>query len=103
MGGPPFPTALRLYVIAAERWPEIDSAYASIDLIRYPPHRFMNLVYGWCVQRIDPEKREEWESMLADPLPNQVTEKSAPTPFQAEDEGASFMATLAMHRAQRTG
>jgi len=61
----------------------------------------MNLVYGWCIARIDPEKREEWDVMLTDPLPNQVQKKAEPTPFQAEDEAASFMATMAMHAAQQ--
>jgi hypothetical protein len=59
----------------------------------------MNLVYGWAVQRIDPEKREEWHAMLTDPLPGQ--EAAPPAPFQAEQEGEDFMATLAMHQAQR--
>jgi len=63
----------------------------------------MNLVYGWCVERIDPEKREEWDALLNDPLPNQVVQRAAPTPFQAEDEGASFMATLAMHQRVAAG
>lgn len=59
----------------------------------------MNLVEGWCLAHIDPERREEWHMMLTDPLPGQ--EAAPPTPFQAEDEGADFMATLAMHQAQR--
>lgn len=63
----------------------------------------MNLVYAWAVERIDQEKRQEWEMMLSEPLPWQVTEKVAPTPFQAEDEGNSFLATMAMHAAQSKG
>jgi len=59
----------------------------------------MNLVYGWCIDHIDPEKREEWDIMLHDPLPGR--EKAEPTPFQVEQEAADFMATLAMHQAQR--
>jgi len=58
----------------------------------------MNLVFAWCVERIDPEKREQWEAQLVEPLPGQ--EKAPPTPFQAEDEAADFMATMAMHQAQ---
>jgi len=38
--------------------------------------------------------------MLTDPLPGR--EKTQPAPFQVEDEGAAFMATMAMHAAQRT-
>ena len=58
----------------------------------------MNLVFAWCVERIESDKREQWEMMLSEPLPGQ--EKIAPTPFQAEDEGADFMATMAMHAAR---
>jgi hypothetical protein len=61
----------------------------------------MNLVFGWCVAHIEPEKREQWEIMLSDPLPGQ--EKAPPTPFQAEDEAADFMSTLAMHQARGAG
>jgi hypothetical protein len=58
----------------------------------------MNLVYGWCMAHIEHEKREEWDAMLREPLPNQKMAKAAPTPFQAEDEAADFMATMAMHQ-----
>jgi hypothetical protein len=62
----------------------------------------MNLVYAWCVQRIEPEKLAEWQAMLAEPLPHQMAAKAEPTPFQAEDEGEAFMATMAMHSSQVT-
>jgi hypothetical protein len=65
----------------------------------FPPHRFMNLVFAWCVERIEPDKREQWVMMLTEPLPGM--EAAPPTPFQAEDEAADFMAALAMHQAQR--
>jgi hypothetical protein len=60
----------------------------------------MNFVYAWCVERIPPEKREQWEIDLAAPLPGQ--ERAAPTPFQAETEGADFMATMAAHAARQS-
>lgn len=63
-----------------------------------PPHRFMNFVFAWCVERIEHDKREMWEAQLTEPLPGQA--RAAPTPFQAEDEAAAFMATMAMHQAQ---
>jgi hypothetical protein len=62
----------------------------------------MNLVYAWAVERIAPEKRQDWEMMLSEPLPSQVAKKADPTPFQAKDEEDAFMATMAMHQAQRT-
>lgn len=58
----------------------------------------MNLVYGWCVERVEEKKREEWDSMLEAALPGQ--EKVAPTERQIESEGADFMAAMAMHQRQ---
>lgn len=98
--GPPYPVALRLYAIAAERWAEIDAAYLSVDLIRLPPHRFCNAVYAWCVQHMTPEKREEWDFMLNAPLPGH--EQAAPTETVIEAEGEAFMAVMAMNE-QVTG
>jgi hypothetical protein len=60
----------------------------------------MNLVYGWCVERVNPDKREEWDSLLTAALPGQ--EKARPTEQQAADEGSAFMATMAMHAARTT-
>lgn len=59
----------------------------------------MNLVFAWCVERMDPEKREQWEMMLTDPLPGR--EKAAPSPITAEQEGADFMAAMAAHQGMR--
>lgn len=90
--GTPYPVTLRLYLIAIEHWPNIDAAYASVDLIRLAPHRFLNCVYAWCTERIAPEKLEEWLFMLGQPLPGQAKKKA--TPAQVDDEGASFMALM---------
>jgi len=49
-------------------------------------------VYAWCVAHLEPEKREEWDAMLAAPLPGQ--ERRA-TPATVEAEGESFMALMA--------
>lgn len=54
----------------------------------------MNCVYTWCVERV--EKREEWDAMLTAALPGQ--EAVAASPFQAEDEGADFLATMQQHQ-----
>lgn len=89
----PYPAALRLYAIAGERWSEISAAYITIDLLRARPDLYLNCVFTWCLERIDPEKREEWIAMLEAPLPGD--EKMAPTPETIEEEGASFMAFMA--------
>lgn len=58
----------------------------------------MNLVYGWCVERVAEDKREEWDAQLTAALPGR--EKAEPTPFVAEQEAADFMATMAAHQAR---
>lgn len=100
MDWPPYQVALRLYLIAAERWPEVDAAYPSVDLIRFPPHRFLNFVYAWCLARIEPDKLEEWLYLLNQPLPGQ--EKKV-TDAMAESEGESFMNLMTQHQATKAG
>lgn len=96
MVGPPYPTTLRLYAIAAERWSEIDSAYATLNLIHERPWRFAGLVYGWCVRNMDDERREKFDYDLAAPLPGH---ESAPvTDRLAEIEGSAFMAAMMQHQ-----
>ena len=90
MGGTPYQAVYRLYAIASERWAEIDAAYASIDLIRQPVHRFVNLTYAWCLTRIEPEKLEEWMFMLNSPFPGEKVVSDQ----MLEDEGAAFLALM---------
>lgn len=88
----PYPAALRLYAIAEDRWAEIDATYYQADILRFRPDRFLNCVYTWCLDRIDPEKREEWDAMLESPLDPKA--KAKPTDSQVESEGAAFMALM---------
>lgn len=74
---PPYQSALRLCVIAAERWAEVEAEYYQINLLRQKPHRFANLVYAWAVSRIDPEKLDEFHEELVDLLPWQDVESEA--------------------------
>lgn len=96
MVGPPYATTLRLYAIAAERWSEIDSAYAQVDLIRQPSYRFCGLVYGWCVRHMEDERREQFDYNLAAPLHGR--EKATPVDTVAEIEGQAFMAAMMQHQ-----
>jgi hypothetical protein len=96
---PPYRVALRLYAVAAERWAELDADYIAVDLIRLPPHRFLNCVYKWCLDRIDPEKVEDWEMMLSAPLPGEKPAK--PTESELEAEGAAFMQMMQIEQARK--
>jgi hypothetical protein len=89
--GKPYVRALRLYLLAIEHWAVLDAHYATVDLITLPPHRFCNLVYAWLIGRIDPEKIEQVEFQLNQPLPGEEKKVSV---MQQEDDGASFMAAM---------
>lgn len=97
---PPYPAVYRLYAIAEDRWAEIDAAYAQVDLVRQPVHRFLNLVYAWCVAHIDPEKREDWEYQMNAPIPGRETQVSEAT---AEVEGEGFLAMMQQHQSLTSG
>jgi hypothetical protein len=58
----PYPAAVRLCYIAAERWAEIATSYyrPGHSLLRERPHQLLNLVYSWCIERVDPDKLDEW-------------------------------------------
>lgn len=90
MVGPPYAAAIRLSVIAAEWWVELDAHYVGVDLLRLPTHRFFNAVQAWCLGRIDPEKREEWLMQLDAPL----NPDAPPTEAQLEAEGQAFMSVF---------
>lgn len=90
---PPYRAAVRLCVIAAARWAEVDAAYASANIIEFPPHRFLNCVYAWTLSRLDPEKVEEWVMTLNDPFPGEQPTAEISS-ADAEAEGAGFMAAM---------
>lgn len=88
---PPYAAAVRLCVIAAERWPEIDAAYYQIDLLRLRPHRFLNMVYAWCIERVEHDKLDDWKMELVDLLPWQDSSSAAAADLESE----SFLAMQA--------
>jgi hypothetical protein len=98
MDRPPYRTALRLYAIAVERWAEIDATYYQADIIGFRIDRFLNCVYAWCVERINPDKREEWEAQLNAPLPGEDTRVVVASEADIEREGAMFMAAMSQHQ-----
>ena len=62
-------------------------------MIRLPPHRFLNLVFAWCVRRFsDEQKFQEWLFHLEQPLPGDEKKKPSQTDLQAESD--SFMALM---------
>jgi hypothetical protein len=89
---PPYTVAVRLCIFGAERWALIDGAHPGIDLLSLPPDRYLNVVYTWLVERTPTDKMTEMEEQLRLPLPGQEDRVTA---FQEEDEGASFMNTMA--------
>lgn len=91
---PPYAAAVRLCAVASERWAELDAAYYQINLMRLKPHRLANLVYAWCIERVDPEKLDDWKSDLVDLLPWQDVQGET----AAQLESDSFFAMQAKGR-----
>ena len=79
-------------MILSERWPEIDAAYYPANILRERPHRLLNLVYTWCLERLEHDKIEEWEQDLHELLPWQDATSEA----AAQMESDSFRAMANM-------
>lgn len=56
-----------------------------------PPHRYLNMVYSWCIERIPAEKLDDWLVELADLLPWQDVDSEAAVNLESE----SFLAMAA--------
>lgn len=49
-----------------------------------PLDRFLNAIFVWCIQRIEPDKLNEWRFQLEKPLPGQqMTQASAEQDMEA--------------------
>jgi hypothetical protein len=59
------------------------------------------MIYAWCVERVEPDKLEQFLIELEAPMPGR--EKAAPSQRQVELEGADFMAAMQMHQTRRAG
>jgi uncharacterized linocin/CFP29 family protein len=88
---PPYPAAVRLCGIAADRWEQIDAAYYQINLLRIPAYRFVGLVYAWAIERVPHDKLDEWKADLNELLPWQDGESEAAVEMESE----SFYAAMA--------
>lgn len=89
---------MRLCSLAAAYWSQLDAHYFNIEnargkrgLLHQPPARFVGLTYAWAIERVAPEKVEDWEFELVDLLPWQDSQSEAAT----EIESDSFFAMMA--------
>lgn len=80
----PYQRAVRLCVLASDRWSEIDAAYYQINLMRQPPWRIVSLVNAWALPRIEHGKLSEWEAELLELLPWQDTDSQAAIDLESE-------------------
>ena len=71
--------------------PKFRSEGNLINLLRQKPHRFANLVYTWCLERVDPDKLDEWKAELVELLPWQNGDSEAAIARESE----SFYALMA--------
>lgn len=61
------------------------------NLMALPGWKLMGMVYSWCIERVDPEKLDDWIAELDELLPWQDTDSEA----AADIESASFFAMQA--------
>ena len=92
MVGKPYARAVRLYAIAVDNWAALDGSFPAVEIATLPSYKFLNVVFRWCLDRIEPDKLEGWIAMLNEPLPWAVDR--GPSPEQLEREGADFMAFM---------
>jgi hypothetical protein len=52
--------------------------------LRLRPHRFANLVYAWCIERVAPDNLDKWHTELNDLLPWQDTDSAAAEELESE-------------------
>ncbi len=88
---PPYPVAVRLCGIGAHRWAEIESAYYQVNLLRLPPHSFVNRVWTWAIERVASDKLDDWKAELGELLPWQDADSEAAVELESE----SFFAAQA--------
>ena len=55
------------------------------------PHRYLNMVYAWCIERVESDKLADWINDLNDLLPWQDTQSEAAVNLESE----SFLAAMA--------
>jgi hypothetical protein len=76
-----------------DRWPQIDAFYhaSPTPLLRLPPHRLLNMVYSWAIERVPSDKLDDWLQDLRDLLPWQDASSDAAADLESE----SFMSMMA--------
>lgn len=52
--------------------------------MRQPPWRIASLTYAWAIERVDPEKLEDWEMELVDLLPWQDSHSEAAIQIESD-------------------
>ena len=74
MVGPPYRVAVRLYAVAAEKWPDIDgeAAFKGVDLLVLPPDRFLSALLFWLRHHVEDWSRFEYA--LYEPVAGRVSE-----------------------------
>lgn len=85
---PPYQAVVRLCWVAADYFGLIEAAHPTLDLLRLPPRKFLNIVYLWVIERIPYDRIAEWQAELVELLPWQDSQSAA----AEELESASFMA-----------
>lgn len=89
MVGKPYARAVRLYAIAVDNWDVLNGSFPDLNIALLPSHKFLSVVFKWCLDRIEHDKLEGWIVALNEPLPWMMDR--GPSPEQLEREGNDFM------------
>lgn len=57
--------------------------------MKLPIDRYLNFAWQWCLERIDPERREEWIMQMEMPLPWSLHQEPTEAQLEREFEGWS--------------
>ena len=74
------------------RWDLIDAHYhaSPVPLLRMKAHRLANLTYAWAIERVAPDKLEEWERDMNDLLPWQDSDSETAEQIESESFFANY-------------
>lgn len=88
---PPYRIVRRLWAIAEERWPEVEGYYQGVDLLELRHHQFLNYIWYWSIQHVDPKAMEEWKMAMNAPLlPSELRAGDTGEVWSDEDEAAAW-------------
>jgi hypothetical protein len=88
----PYEVVVRLCQLTIQEWVRFDgqAARSGLDPLKLPFDRLLNYIYTEATRNADSEDREQFDILLASPLPG-ATQKRVVTETELAREGDDFM------------